>query len=233
MRKPMLTVEELIAHMQSKGIRFDILSTDEAKDYLHQNNNYFKLTSYRKNYTKYTHGEHAGKYENLDFAHLVDLARNDVLLRQTILGLCLDIEHFLKVQLIRAIEQSPDEDGYSIVQHYIFDDDNPSFTERARNIGPRVSIITSKINRNQNNPYCGGLITKYTDDMPVWVFIEIISFGDLLRFMEYVSEKINWALPVDLKSLDRIRQIRNAAAHNNGIINDLTPSISSITQKPI
>ena len=60
--------------------------------------------------------------------------------------------------------------------------------------------------------------------MPVWAFIEIISFGDLLRFVEYVSKKINWQMPVDIQTLDRVRQVRNAAAHNNCILNDLTPN---------
>ena len=224
MRKPMLSVDDLIAHMQDKGIKFDIVSVDDAKKYLHKNNNYFKLTSYRKNYPKYTTGEHTGQYERLDFAYLVELARIDVQLRHVILSMCLDIEHFLKVELIRAIEQDPDEDGYSIVTEYVFDSNNNSFSQRAANTNPRVRSILNKINSNNKNPYCGGLISKYSDEMPVWAFIEIISFGDLLRFVEYVSQKINWQMPVDIQTLDRVRQVRNAAAHNNCILNDLTPN---------
>ena len=224
MRKPMLSVEDLIAHMQGKGIRFDILSETQAKEYLHKNNNYFKLTSYRKNYPKYSTGPKSGEYECLDFAYLVELARIDVLLRHVILNMSLDIEHFLKVELIRAIEQAPNEDGYSIVVEYIFDSDNTNFSNRATNAGQRTNSISRKLSLSNKNPYCSGLISKYNDDMPVWAFIEIISFGDLLRFIEYVSAKINWTPPVDMKTLDRVRQIRNAAAHNNCIINDLNPT---------
>lgn len=224
MRKPMLSVDQLIAHMQEKGIKFEIMSEADAKQYLHMNNNYFKLTSYRKNYPKYTTGAHTGTYEHLDFAYLVELARIDVQLRHTILSMCLDIEHFLKVELIRAIEQAPDEDGYSIVLEYIFDSNNPVFSDRAKNAAPRANSISHKLDSNNKNPYCSGLISKYNTDMPVWAFIEIISFGDLLRFIDYVSQKIGWTLPVDMKTLDRVRQIRNAAAHNNCIINDLKPN---------
>ncbi len=232
MNKPMIGVDDLILHMKSKGIAFTEMSEEDAKAYLHKNNNYFKLTSYRKNYPKCMQGSRTGQYEKLDFAYLVELARIDVQLRQTILGMCLDIEHFLKVQLIRAIEQDPDEDGYSIVLDYVFDSGNTTFAERAHNASPRAYAISSKLEKNKNNPYCGGLITKYNDEMPVWVFIEIISFGDLLRFVEYVSDKINWTLPVDIKTLDRVRQIRNAAAHNNCIINDLTPNYETGTKTP-
>jgi abortive infection bacteriophage resistance protein len=232
MNKPMIGVDDLILHMKSKGIAFTEMSEEDAKAYLHKNNNYFKLTSYRKNYTKCMQGSRTGQYEKLDFAYLVELARIDVQLRQTILGMCLDIEHFLKVQLIRAIEQDPNEDGYSIVLDYVFDSGNTTFAERAHNASPRAHAISSKLEKNKNNPYCGGLITKYNGEMPVWVFIEIISFGDLLRFVEYVSNKINWTLPVDIKTLDRVRQIRNAAAHNNCIINDLTPNYKTGTKTP-
>ena len=43
--KPMLGVDGLIAHSKEKGITFEIISEDEAKDYLGRNNNYFKLSS--------------------------------------------------------------------------------------------------------------------------------------------------------------------------------------------
>lgn len=223
MNKPMLGVDALVAHMQNKGIAFDKMTEEDAKAYLHENNNYFKLTSYRKNYIKGKQGAKQDKYEHLDFAYLVELARIDVLLRQTILAMCLDIEHFLKVQLMRAIEQAPNEDGYKIVSNYVFGTDGQGFSERAHNSRDRSRDISNKIDRNKNNPYCGGLISKYNEEMPVWAFIEIISFGDLIRFVKYVADEIGWTIPVDIETLDRVRQIRNAAAHNNCIINDLKP----------
>lgn len=227
----MLSVEDLITHMQDKGIAFEITSVADAKVYLHNNNNYFKLTSYRKNYSKFTTGARHGNYENLDFAYLVELARIDVQLRQVLLGMCLDIEHFLKVELIRVIEQNQNEDGYSIVLDFLLDFGNTDIAERVKNTAKRSRAISSIFEHNQSNPYCGGLISKYHDEMPVWALVEIISFGDLLAFVEYVSNKLSWKLPVDMKSLDRVRQIRNAAAHNNCIINDLS-TVLEISGKP-
>lgn len=232
MAAPMLSVDELLAHMKSEGIRFGIMSVEEAKAYLNQNNSYFKLTSYRKNYLKCTSGVNAGKYEDLEFAHLVELARIDRLFQQTILSLCLDVEHFLKVRLLTAIKEAPGEDGYGIVSSYIFGEANQSFAQRASNAASRARPISNKLERNRNDPYCGGLIRKHTDHMPVWAFIELVTFGDLLHFAEYAAERIGWRLPVDLKTLDRVRQVRNAAAHNNCILNDLTPVTSPETGKP-
>ena len=235
-RKPMLSVEDLIQHAQEKGIRFNILSIDEAKDYLGKNNNYFKLCSYRKNYDKYIGGANADKYIDLDFAYLIELARIDVEVRHILLKMCLDIEHFLKVALITEVEANlggaSGEDGYQIVTNYVMDIRNASFSERCARIGKRASAINKKITQNKNNPYCGGLLDKYSDDMPIWAFIELISFGDLKDLIQYYSEVTGWIPPVDLKSLDRVRQIRNAAAHNNCIINDLRASKDSINTPP-
>lgn len=100
--KPMLGVDGLIAHSKEKGITFEIISEDEAKDYLGRNNNYFKLSSYRKNYTKFPAGPRKGQYRDLDFAYLIELARIDVEVRHILLKMCLDIEHFLKVSLINV-----------------------------------------------------------------------------------------------------------------------------------
>ena len=100
MKKPIKTANELIQHMKNKGIKFNIINEKDAEDHLNSHNNYFKLTSYRKNYTKYTSGSNKGKYENLEFAYLVELARLDAEIRSLLLDISLDIEHFLKVELI-------------------------------------------------------------------------------------------------------------------------------------
>ena len=37
-KKPKLSAEGQIAHLQSKGVKFEKISTDEAKEYLQANN---------------------------------------------------------------------------------------------------------------------------------------------------------------------------------------------------
>lgn len=215
MRKPMLSVDQLISHMQSKNITFAVMDVDDVKAYLGKNNNYFKLSSYRKNYSKYTSGERAGQYENLDFAYLIELARIDVQLRKVILGMCLDIEHFLKVGLIKGIEDDTNQDGYTIVEDFLKSSDGQN--------------IVRSMEQKKNNPYCGDLISAHQSEMPVWAFVEIISFGTLLRFADFVTKSTSWSLPVDYIALDIVRQLRNAAAHNNCIINDLNTKTTSRT----
>lgn len=216
--KPMLSVDDLIQHCRDKGITFNFISEEDAKRYLSENNNFFKLSSYRKNFSKYTDGVNKGKYEKLDFAYLIELARIDVEVRHILLKMCLDIEHFLKVCLLKVVEENVKmgtEDGYKIVTDFV------------QTFAPD-DFLGDKIKQNQKNPYCRNLVGKYGKVMPIWVFVEILNFGDLKKLIEFYAKKTGWQPPVDFRSLDRVRQIRNAAAHNNCIINDLTVLGSSI-----
>lgn len=151
--KPMLGVDGLIAHSKEKGITFEIISEDEAKDYLGRNNNYFKLSSYRKNYTKFPSGPRKDQYRDLDFAYLIELARIDVEVRHILLKMCLDIEHFLKVSLIKAVENNLQagngEDGYKIVTDFITDTSGVNFEERAKNISKRSARYPARLDKTR------------------------------------------------------------------------------------
>lgn len=224
----MLSVDNLITHLQDKGVQFSIMSAEDANTYLSKNNNFFKLTSYRKNYSKYTDGKNIGKYEHLDFAYLIELARLDVEIRHILLKMCLDIEHFLKVYLIKFVEDrvtaGTDEDGYKIVSNYLSDANQECEEKRLANQKKRTDKFNKRVSSNKYNPYCGNLISKYQSQMPIWAFVEIIAFGDLLDIIDYCVENYSMRLPIDRVCLDRVRQIRNATAHNNCIINDLNSS---------
>ncbi len=92
-----LSIDEQITHMKEKGILFSIEDEEFAKEYLRNNTYYFKLKSYNKLYDK----DKDGKYRDLEFAYLRDLATIDSLLRRNILKIAIDIEHYLKVAMLR------------------------------------------------------------------------------------------------------------------------------------
>ena len=111
--KPRLSLDEQIQHLKDKGILFNIMDEESAKQYLKYNNNYYKLTSFRKNYDKHPGGENKGKYIRLEFAYLVDMSIIDMRLRYRIVEMALDIEHHTKLQLLRKIDEH-DEDGFKL-----------------------------------------------------------------------------------------------------------------------
>ena len=49
-RKPFLSIDDQVTHLKSKGVTFNLVTEEEAEDYLQNNNNLFKLSSYRKIY---------------------------------------------------------------------------------------------------------------------------------------------------------------------------------------
>lgn len=55
----------------------------------------------------------------MDFAYLQELSTLDMYLREIVLNFTLDIEHFLKVHLLKNISDNKDEDGYAIVEEFL------------------------------------------------------------------------------------------------------------------
>ena len=215
-RKQWLTPALQVQHLKSKGVRFDIMSEADAERYLRENNNYFRLRSYRVGFPKHVGGVNDGKYTNLDFAMLVDLAIIDMHLRNELLPMTLDIEHFSKVRLLDAME-AHNEDGYQIVQDFMVREDYVDQSGNPRN------RIQDEIERGLSSPYTRGLIQRHpTGDWPVWEFLEVIPFGRFIHFWGFCANRYGDAdMRKDFYVLQSVKGLRNACAHNNCIINDM------------
>ena len=131
-------------------------------------------------------------------------------LRYRIVHMALDIEHHTKLQLLRMMDKF-NEDGYQIVQDYL---DSLSEVQR--------KICDSEINRNKGNIYCGDIVDKYDGAYPIWAFIEIIPFGRLVAFYGFCADRFaDKEMKNNFYRLLTCKEIRNASAHSNCILNDL------------
>lgn len=213
--KQLLSIDELIQHMKNRGITFNEISENDAKQFLQNNNYYMKLAAYRANYDKCDTGKRQGQYKKLDFGYLKELSTIDMYLRYIVMDMCLDIEHVIKVRLIKNITNNPSEDGYDIVRKFIAQDDNLR--------------ILKNIRSHKSGEYCKDLIEKYYPYFPVWVFVELISFGDLLYFCSFY-EKIYGVQIINNKLMNTVRDVRNATAHSNCLLNKMTEKIDSTKQ---
>jgi len=199
----------MISHMKSKRIRFEITSEDEAKRYLQQDNYYFRVTAYRKNFPKVN-----GKYIDLDFAYLQDMVEIDLLLRELILKMSLHLEQSIRSRLINVITLDKREDGYSIVDEFK-QYDSYGFIQTMKYL--------------KNNKYSVGLNKKYSSKISAWVFLEIMSFGTLCRFTEFYYNKSGFqSLKETSELLKYCKNLRNAAAHNNCLIINLFSKVERI-----
>ncbi len=209
--KPMLNSKEQIEHLKDKGVKFELISDIDAEKYLKDNNNYFKLTSYRKNFPKYENGCNMGKYINLDFKMLLDMSIIDMRLRKVMLSIVLDLEHYIKVRILNIIENTS-KDGYTEIEEYI----------SALKSKDEYDNLKIELSKSSRSTYCGEMAQKYSDNYPVWVFIEIIPFGRLVNFYMFLANKIGDKKMIDeAYLLKNVRELRNACAHNNCILNDL------------
>lgn len=202
--KNKLTFDEMIDHLEAKGIQFNIMSKKTAKKTLMNMHYYYKISSYRRNFLKNQHG----KYVNLDFAYLADLAEINVQLRYLVLQTCLDIEHAIKTRLLTDITNDPDEDGFSIVEEFC----------EYGGVPKKHYMYTV----SEDSQYNFNMYTQFQEDMPVWVYFEFIPFGALANFVEfYYTTRGNEEYAELCEVLKYVRNIRNAAAHNNPLIMDI------------
>lgn len=221
MSRPKLDLEQQIDHMESNGIQFNIIPKKDAKDFLSQNTYYFKLKAFAKNYEKYIGGSKKGQYVNLEFAYLKELSTLDMHLRKLLSSMTADIEHYLKVKLINDIVENSLEDGYNIINQFLLKNEKISkgFASKC------TYSVTSD------------LVKKYCNDWAIWNIIEVLSFGDFVKL--YIFYYIHYTDLYKSKEtymylLGSVRFLRNAAAHNNCLLNSIsTPYLISRCPKQV
>ena len=207
--RPKLSIPAQIKDMKEAGITFDIMSEADARRYLEYSTYYFRIKAYAKNYEKYISTDKQGQYINLDFAYLVDLSEIDTLLREHIMKMILELEHYLKVKLLSDFNMSH-EDGYEIIQELF-------------NMQPglKTKIEEEKSNTSTSND----LIAKYKDEWAIWNIVEVISLGSFAELYALFNTRngIKDSVP---RLIHPVRMLRNATAHNNCLINRLRPPYS-------
>ena len=225
-QKPLLTILEQIAHLKSKGVTFDLCSEQEAADYLEHANNYLRATSYRKLYPVKLEGPHAGEYIGLDFAALVALSSADRVLRSALREVCIDVEHFARLELINRC-MAHGEDGYEVVSGFLGH-------QKARGNTRFESTLRSRGAKGKcPDTYSGDLISHYMDDLgglSIWALLEVTDFGQFADLWLFCANR--WG---DENMLDEhyvlksVKGFRNACSHNSCVVNGFS---SSAAQAP-
>lgn len=78
-------------------------------------------------------------------------------------------------------------------------------------------------NHKNSNAYVYDLVNKYENDFAFWNLVEILTFGDLIFFYDFYISKKQTKNDFDFL-LRYIKFARNAAAHNNCMLNQLNPN---------
>lgn len=222
--------QQLIEYLRDdKGITFNITDESTAITILSESTYYYKVTCFRKNFDK----DIFGKYRNLDFATLNDMAIVDMRLRYLIMQMALDLEHSLKTDLINSISDDPNENGRQIVIDY----DNferRNFFSNPYNRGRSYRSIELEVIGSRNDPqdYDFALVNTYTvvgrrnnppvnNPLPIWVLLEKMSFGKVERFINYYCNNSRYNsnhFKNANELLKMTKRLRDAAAHSRPIL---------------
>ena len=203
-QKKKFTIKQQINHMKTQNIKFSLYDEKKAEKFLAYSNYYFKVKCFAKNFTKIDE-----KYKNLDFAYLRKFSILDTAFRDLTLELSLLCEHLIKVLICRSCSEiNNDDDAYVIVQKY--------FNEHG---------LPSAINRYDEKTYSvysESLLDKYRSNMPIWVLVEILDFGELISFYNFYQKSYDIDKKVSDFNLYTIKSLRNVAAHNSCVLHTLT-----------
>ena len=218
--KRMLHINEMVEYLKNKNIKFEKMQENDAEEYLRSNNNYYNITSYKNNFEKYQYGELTGKYIDLDFAYLKDLSIIDYRSRLILFKMIINIEHYLKLKILNTMEYLNTEDGYRIVN---------LFLEKDYNDEKFPMKLHNSIFKKVGNEYYQKIFSKYDinkdkklESIPIWEFLEIITFGELINFYDFYTKE--YGLKEENKNIFILREIvklRNAVAHNSCVLSEL------------
>lgn len=211
-RYPKKDLITLLNALEVKGVKFSIVTKENAKKNLENLNYYYKLTVYKRNFNKSSEG----KYLNLEFSYLGDIASVDMQLRYILAQFCLDIEHSLKTLLMKEVTENNNLDGYDIIEQFI------QSTEKSHSPISKNSLL-KKASHISNYQYA--LYNTHKDCPPVWAVLEIMSFGEFTRLLEfYLNRYPKKGLSVSsLRGLlAGVKRVRNMSMHSTPFLFDLS-----------
>lgn len=196
-----------------KGIMFTGITKEEAIAILTDLNYYYKLTVYKRSFKR---DKETGKFIELEFKTLCSIASVDMQLRYLFANACMDIEHALKTYIISHITNNEEVDGFEIVNRFIH-----STTEKANPL--TLDGIMSKAKFPTHYQY--NMYQVHKETPPIWVVMEMMSFGDLVRFFAFYFKLYpteDFKLVPMTSILMGVKNIRNMSVHNNPFLFDLS-----------
>lgn len=204
MKTPKLPADIQVERLKARNVSFAYMTEREAIRYLETNHSYYKLRSFCRPFVR----RRDGAYVDLDFGCLRDLYIVDMRLRKCLLSMCLDVDHYARMLLMKAFDLSL-EDGYEIIADF-----------EAEN----GAAVRAAYQAAEHDPYCGPLYVKDAGCMPVWTFVEIIPFPLFVRFFDFFAWHVHDCALIDESfRLKTIAQLRDALENDRPLLCDLSP----------
>lgn len=203
-----MTVPEIIIYCKNDlGILFERITETEASEFLQKNNFFLRIIQYAEVWEKTTAN---GKYENMDFAHLIELSTIDMFFRKLIFKMAIDFEHYLKVALVNECQHNIADDGYEVVENFLNENTHTK------------DNVELALHNHQFKKYSTLSCGKDISSISVWTLMELIGFNDLILFYDYYYTFFR-SEGEYTKHFDAVRRLRNATAHNDCLLCNFKP----------
>ena len=224
-------VDEEIALLKEKGIRFELCNESEAKLCLEKHKNYSFITSYMNVFNVYPRGDLKGIFAQLDFAYLKDMYVIDSMVKSLLFEMIIEIEHGLEALILKEIEQIGEGDGINVVNGFMDEDyyvQNQIHNTQNENDKKYKMQIHQSIQRMKDDENVRKILDKYNVDIsqkiqniPAKDLLQILSFGEKIKFFDYITSKYQLDDRKYLYFLKEVKQLRNEIAHGKNLLSTL------------
>lgn len=186
-----------------------------------QSINYYRLSGYGIGLTKF---DNKDEYlENVSLKDLYDLYLFDSMLKSSLFHIIEQIEIGLRSKIAYCLAIRYGADGFYNIDNFTFKQ-NKSGKYIHSNI---ISKFNDEVNMNKHLPFVKHHIEKYDGKFPIWVAVELFSFGQLSYLYSIMKSKDKKSVakqyecsPIDLESwIQCLVEIRNICAHYGRLYN--------------
>lgn len=202
-KKP-TTYEEQMNILKSRNI---VIKDEQFCLSVLENLNYYRLTAYMLPFKL-----NGDNYMNVEFETIYNIYEFDRKLRTLLIGVLEEIELYMRTKLSYYHGHKYGALGYYDPQNYNHKHNDKRFKDEFSNV----------INKNKDNPFVKHHIYKYNGEFPIWVAVELFSFGMLSRFyadlkIEDKNEIAQKLFETNFKHLESwllcLSTLRNRCAH--------------------
>lgn len=227
MAKPFKSTHEQIEILKSRGLEFSDISKSEL--YLFKNNYYNVVNCYSKFLEdSKDHYIDGATFDEIVAIHIFDSELKNILLKNIIA-----VENYFKSVLAYSFSKEISNQPYAFLEPSNY---NKIYYKNSVGLIADLSRLTDIENNKKDSAI--NHYMKVHNDVPLWVLVNFMTFGQAIKIYNYSKANINHSIAYSLNTvinyemqtqsirlsskdlyiiLDSIKNLRNALAHDNKI----------------
>ena len=220
---PSLTeLEKLVDDLEKRGVKFSLCSKEKAIEYLKEGEKRKRLPLVMYCFDLNSDKALKGIFIDLDFEYLKDLYELDEEVRSCLFRILIIIEEYLITRIKKTLCVLSSERRMEIINEFLSEDYD------GKNNDSNKRRIHNSIANREHDPIVHAILKKNNveinqkiQNLPLDDFLELLTFGELIKFFEFYSKNYNLDDYRLSYLLGDARKLRNAIAHGQLILCDL------------